>query len=121
MFELNVEDTFSAAHQLRGYEGPCENLHGHTWKVTVSLSGKELGELGMGVDFKEIRKKLRRHVVELDHTNLNDLKAFKEINPTSENVAKYLYDKLKPEFGGEFRLSRVTVHESESACAAYYE
>jgi 6-pyruvoyltetrahydropterin/6-carboxytetrahydropterin synthase len=121
MFELCVEDSFSAAHQLRGYQGPCENLHGHTWKVCVSLSGKTLGVLGMGVDFKEIRNKLRKHVEELDHKNLNDLEQFKEINPTSENVAKYLFDNLKPEFGGEFGLSKVTVHESDRACAIYYE
>lgn len=121
MFELSVSDSFGAAHQLRGYEGPCENLHGHTWKVSVSLCGGKLGELGMGEDFKAMKAALRSCLDELDHRNLNELEFFRELNPTCENVATLIYRRLKGVFKGEFRLSRVTVFESEGASAAYYE
>ena len=93
MFELTVEDTFDAAHQLKGYEGPCENLHGHTWKVRVVVSGRKLNKLGMLLDFKEIKTALKRVLSGLDHRNLNDLPDFKKANPTSENVAVKIYER----------------------------
>jgi len=82
MFELMVEDTFDAAHALRNYEGPCENLHGHTWKVQLSLKGNRLNKLGMMEDFKGIKKELAAAIAELDHRLLNDLKPFLVKNPT---------------------------------------
>lgn len=121
MFELMVEDSFNAAHQLKGYEGPCEKLHGHTWRVQVFLIGTSLDSLGMMVDFKKVKKKLRGSLEELDHSNLNDLSYFKKVNPTSENVAKLIYGKLKEKFGRVVKISRVTVFESERASASYYE
>jgi 6-pyruvoyltetrahydropterin/6-carboxytetrahydropterin synthase len=121
MFELMVEDSFNAAHQLKGYEGPCEKLHGHTWKVCVFLSGSSRDSLGMVVDFKIVRKKLRACLDELDHSNLNDLADFSKENPTSENVAKLVFTKLKGSFGKLAEVSKVTVFESPIASATYYE
>ncbi len=120
MFELMVEDSFSAAHQLRGYEGPCEKLHGHTWKVRVFLTGKRTGKLGMVLDFKEIKKALSQALKPLDHGNLNELPRFKRENPTSENVAKLLFLDLKKRIRGA-RVSKVTVFESPQASASYYD
>lgn len=116
-----IEDSFSAAHQLRGYEGPCENLHGHTWKVQVFVLGEATDRLGMVIDFKKLRSFLSGILKELDHTNLNDLKTFKEVNPTSENVARYIYERVKGAFGAGVKTSKVAVYESPTACATYYE
>jgi len=121
MFELMVEDSFSAAHQLKGYEGPCEKLHGHTFRVQVFLSGISTDKLGMVVDFKVAKKKLADCIKELDHSNLNELKAFSTENPTAENIAKFIYTKLKEEFTAAVGLSNVTVFESPNASATYYE
>jgi len=119
MFELTVEDTFDAAHQLRGYEGPCENLHGHTWKVKVHIGGKKLNSLGMLVDFKEIKSALKGVLSGLDHKNLNDLPPFKRINPTSENVAVKIYGDLRSKLGKGTKLMKVTVFESPVTSASF--
>jgi len=116
-----VEDSFSAAHQLRGYEGPCEKLHGHTWKVKAIFSGKSTGKLGMVVDFKILKNKLHEAIKELDHGNLNELKQFKVTNPTCENVSKLIFGKLKGEKSGGAKLSKVVVFESPTSSAAYHE
>ena len=121
MFELMVEDSFSAAHQLKGYEGPCEKLHGHTFKVQVYLSGDSQDKLGMFVDFKIIRKKLKDCIEELDHSNLSEFAAFKSENPTAENLAKYIFKKLGKEIAAGPKISKVTVFESPTAAASYYE
>ena len=116
MFELTVEDSFDAAHALRGYDGPCENLHGHTWKVRVFLQGDQLNEIGLLEDFKNIKKHLKIILDEFDHTNLNDLALFQKINPSSENLAKIIFDKLKADLSG---ISKVTVFESPTTSASY--
>lgn len=121
MFFLTVEESFSAAHQLRGYEGPCEALHGHTWRVLADVAGKKTDRLGILIDFKVLKNKLFKVLKDLDHKNLNDLKPFRKINPTSENVAKYVFLKLKGEFGGGAKLSGVTVFESPTSSARYHE
>ena len=121
MFEIMIEDTFDAAHQLRGYNGPCENLHGHGWKVQVHLSGKKLNELGMLMDFREVKQGLKSLLDGLDHKNLNDLESFKKENPTSENVAKHIYENLKKDIKGGVSLTKVTVFESLTSCASYFE
>ena len=90
MFELMVEMTFSAAHRLRTGNKKCERLHGHNWKVQLFLSGNKLNKDGVLLDFKEIKEKLEKIVIPLDHTYLNEISSFKKINPTSENIAYYL-------------------------------
>lgn len=116
MFELMVEDTFSAAHQLKGYKGRCENLHGHTFKVQVFMEGDKLKPEGYLVDFKDMKDALKKVLDELDHSYLNDLPYFKELNPTAESLAKLIYEKLHP-LAPE--LKKVTVWESASASATY--
>jgi 6-pyruvoyltetrahydropterin/6-carboxytetrahydropterin synthase len=119
MYELMVEESFAAAHQLIGYEGPCENLHGHTWKVQIILSGSKLNELGMLMDFKEIKANLSFIISKLDHKNLNVLPNFKQVNPTSENVAEYIYGELSKKLGKKASLEKVTVFESPTTSATY--
>lgn len=114
-YELMVEDSFSAAHQLRGYQGKCENLHGHTFRVQVYLKGKKLDDSGMLFDFKIMKKALSVVLEEFDHKNLNELGMFKEKNPTAENLAAEIYKKLK-----KVKPAKVTVFESDRASASYY-
>lgn len=116
MFELMVEDTFDAAHALRGYEGPCENLHGHTWKVQMFLKGNKLDKLGMLQDFKIIKKRFGEVIGRLDHQNLNETAPFDVKNPTSEIIAEVLFGELKKKFKN---LTRVTVWESGNTYASY--
>jgi 6-pyruvoyltetrahydropterin/6-carboxytetrahydropterin synthase len=107
---------------LRGYKGKCENLHGHNWKVEASVSAGDLDEVGMLADFKEIKKKLNAVLEELDHKNLNELACFKKVNPTSENIARYIYDRFKISKLSAINYKlKVKVWESDTACATYYE
>ena len=91
MFELKIITQFGAAHQLRNYDGKCENLHGHNWKIEVFLKGEELDKDGMLVDFTIIKERTKEIIERFDHRFLNDLECFSEINPSSENIAKYIY------------------------------
>jgi 6-pyruvoyltetrahydropterin/6-carboxytetrahydropterin synthase len=118
MYELTVEDTFVAAHALRGYEGPCENLHGHTWRVQIFLQGKHLDKIGLLQDFKIIKKELREVLLEFDHKLLNDLKPFETENPSSENLARVIYKEIKIRIGA---VTKVTVWESPTAGATYWD
>jgi len=133
MYEIMVEDTFASAHQLKGYDGPCENLHGHTWKVQVFLSGDKLNETGMLFDFKTAKAALKDILFEFDHKNLNEMEMFTCSNPTAENIARVIFGKFNDKInemgnnvgsrhGGTARgviLSNVTVWESERTCATY--
>ncbi|MCX5715503.1 MAG: 6-carboxytetrahydropterin synthase QueD [Candidatus Omnitrophica bacterium] len=122
MYKICAISDFSAAHMLRGYKGKCENMHGHNWKVEVFVSAKELDEIGMVIDFKEIKKALNAVLEELDHKNLNETAYFKKVNPTSENIAKYIYDRLfAQQLAADGRRLKVKVWESDTACAIYEE
>jgi len=111
-----VEGTFDAAHQLVGHDGPCEKLHGHTWKAQVYIEGVKLNKLGMVMDFKEIKTMLQYIISGLDHINLNTLAYFKNTNPTSENIAKYIFDEAAKKIDG---ITKVTVFESAITSASY--
>ncbi|MBU0687744.1 MAG: 6-carboxytetrahydropterin synthase QueD [Candidatus Margulisbacteria bacterium] len=117
MFELQVESAFDSAHALRGYKGKCENLHGHTWRVQIFLQGDKLNNIGIMTDFKDIKAVLGKVIDQLDHKNLNDLPQFQKDNPSSENVAKWIYGELKKELPG---LVKVSVWESPTSCASYF-
>lgn len=117
MYTLTVNNHFASSHSLRDYEGRCKNLHGHTWKVQVVIQGQELNQAGMLVDFKELKKALGDVIELLDHQHLNDLKYFQTINPTSENIAKFIFDHILRRC--TFRIHQVTVWESENASATY--
>jgi 6-pyruvoyltetrahydropterin/6-carboxytetrahydropterin synthase len=118
MFELTVEDSFDAAHALRGYEGPCENLHGHTWKVQLIIKGQKLDQIGLLADFKVLKKELKDVLAQFDHKLLNDVKPFDVENPSSENLARLIYRGIKKRIKS---TEKVTVWESATSCASYWE
>lgn len=122
MFELMIETHFSAAHQLRGYKGDCEKLHGHNWKVQVYVLAEKLNELDLAIDFHDLKRMTEEILDSLDHGYLNEIFPFTEKNPSSENLAKWIYDSLKKKlYDTNVTLSGVTVWESESASATYFE
>ncbi len=122
MYELTVELGFSSAHQLRGYKGKCENIHGHNWKVQINVIADKLNELDIAIDFQDIKKTAKEVISPLDHTFLNDIFPFTEKNPSSENIAKWIYDSIKKRINNDnIQVSAVTVWESDTASASYYE
>lgn len=116
MHEISVTVFFSAAHNLRGYKGKCEELHGHNWKVEAALKGRKLDKLGMVEDFSTLKSALNDILAELDHSYLNESGEFRKINPTSENIAAWIFRRLKKRFSS---VSFVKVWETESSCACY--
>lgn len=121
MLELSVQGSFSAAHQLIGYEGDCRVVHGHNFTVEVTVKVLELNDIGIGIDFRDIKKELNFFLDQLDHRNLSELEQFKKVNPTSENIAIWLYKNLSQRFNsGNVKLEKVTVKESPKYSATYY-
>ncbi|NQT46931.1 MAG: 6-carboxytetrahydropterin synthase QueD [Candidatus Omnitrophica bacterium] len=116
MYSVEVTASFSSAHRLRGYRGKCEALHGHNWRVTVMIASNKLDKIGMLIDFKRVKKALAKVMEKMDHKFLNSLPYFKKINPTSENIAKYIYQELHK---GGLKVGTVTVWESENCRATY--
>jgi len=122
MYELSVEVSFSAAHQLRAYKGKCENMHGHNWRVQVSVMAETLNEIDLAIDFHDLKRMANEVIAPLDHAFLNDIFPFTEKNPSSENMAKWIYDCMKKKITDEHvRVSAVSVWESDTASATYYE
>ena len=117
MYSIKVEANFSSAHNLRGYRGKCEDLHGHNWKVELVIAKNKLDNLGMVADFRLLKDKLNAILEELDHKYLNDIPYFKKVNPTSESIARYIYDCIKRKVSS---VKSVTVWESENSSATYY-
>ncbi len=120
MFELTVRSEFSSAHFLRDYNGQCKNLHGHTWRVAVTVSGRKLDKIGVMADFVEMKKHLETILKHLDHACLNDVPFFKKNNPTAENLAKHIYAEYK-KLIKPLKLVKVQVWESDRADVVYYE
>jgi 6-pyruvoyltetrahydropterin/6-carboxytetrahydropterin synthase len=122
MYELMIESQFSAAHQLRGYKGKCEALHGHNWRIQATVSSDKLDDIGLAIDFHELRTIVSEVIASLDHSFLNDVFPFTEINPSSENIAKWIYESMKKRLEKNIcNINSVTVWESETASATYYE
>jgi len=122
MYELMVESKFAAAHQLRGYQGRCEKLHGHNWRVTMAVTAERVDEQGLAIDFHTLKKALREVLDQLEHTCLNEIFPFTQINPTSENVAKWIYDMMTKKINdNNVEVASVTVWESDTASASYFE
>jgi 6-pyruvoyltetrahydropterin/6-carboxytetrahydropterin synthase len=120
MYKINVISSFPGAHQLNGYPGACKNLHGHNWKVRVQLLEEKTDELGMAIDFKVVKEKLQALIDKFDHQYLNELEWFKEQNPTSENIARVIYEELKKAFENEnIKMGEVEVWESEITSVIY--
>ena len=126
MFEVSVDETFSSGHALRGYKGKCENPHGHNYKVRVTLEGAELDSIGLLFDFVHLKRILHSVIDGMDHKYLNDQPPFDLINPSAENIAKYIYDEgargmkaLLQESPKAARITAVTVWETDVTSATY--
>jgi 6-pyruvoyltetrahydropterin/6-carboxytetrahydropterin synthase len=121
MYEITILSHFSGAHRLRYLHGKCEELHGHNWKIEVSVSSDRLNKEGLVIDFQILKQRVEKVIESLDHTYLNDLPYFSGKEPSSENIAKYIFDKLKKELKAyRVTLKKVTAWESETACASYF-
>ena len=122
MFEIDINRSFSAAHCLRGYQGECAALHGHNWTVQAVLRVKELDEIGIAVDFKKLKSELDAILDEFDHTNLSDHAEFQKLNPTSEIIAKSIYQKLSLKINcSNVKVYKIKVCESPNSGATYFE
>lgn len=122
MYELKITSRFAAAHQLRALVGGCENLHGHNWKVEVTVVGDVLGDDGLLMDFRVLKGHTKEIIDGLDHKFLNEIGAFKSLEPSSENIARHIFKALSDRLDADgVRVSKVTAWESESACASYME
>ncbi len=120
MYIITVRTEFNAAHRLRDYCGKCESLHGHNWSVELSAGSQQLDKTGMVLDFTEVKKELNNLLESLDHKFLNDLKPFKKINPTSENIAKFIFDGMCGFCRNhKLKLLKVTVWETPTSAATY--
>ncbi len=124
MYEISVSESFDAAHFLPGYRGRCARMHGHTWEVEMVVSGSELNDSQLLIDFHDLREMLSRALSAFDHACLNEISPFDRVSPTSENLARYLFAELKRELeeaGAPGRLRRVRVSESPRASVTYTE
>jgi len=122
MYQLKICTDFASAHNLMNYQGECENLHGHNWKVEVSVEAKTLDKAGLGIDFKILKAETNALLKTLDHKYLNELEPFRETSPSSENIARYVYQELSSRLNNEnIRVTCITVWESDFASASYYE
>ncbi|NOY75667.1 MAG: 6-carboxytetrahydropterin synthase QueD [Kiritimatiellaeota bacterium] len=120
MFEVDIQRDFSAAHYLRGYEGNCSKLHGHNWVVDAVVEASELDELGIAIDFRVLKREIDAVVEKLDHSCLNDLEAFLDVNPTSERIAEYVFNVLSDRLNSDrVRVASVRICESPGAGATY--
>lgn len=121
MYELKIITHFSAAHRLENFYGKCEALHGHNWKVEVYILGNRLDEAGLLQDFGEVKARTNEILQEIDHKYLNELPAFSQQNPSSENLARYLFERLAAVLNGDaVKVSKVSVWESDTSCASYF-
>ena len=122
IFEVHVENHFSAAHALRGYTGDCARLHGHNWVIRVYVRCSELDKTGIGIDFRTLNESLREVLQGIDHCNINEVHPFDEINPTAENIARYLFRELSRRIKSDtVKVSKVRVSETPGAGADYWE
>jgi len=126
MFEVSVEKSFAAGHALRGYKGKCENVHGHNYKIRVTLNGDRLDSIGLLYDFVEVKRLMQAIIDRLDHQFMNDVPPFTDLNPSAENLARYFYQELQRGLAealseAPVRVGAVTVWETDVTAATYYE
>jgi 6-pyruvoyltetrahydropterin/6-carboxytetrahydropterin synthase len=120
MYEISVEYTFAAGHALRNYKGKCEHVHGHNYKVQVTVAGDKLNAAGLLMDFVDLRAEIKGVVAKLDHRFLNDIPPFDQLNPTAENLAKYICDEIEPQARNQgLQVHGVTVWETDTTSATY--
>ena len=121
MYEVRIESHFSSAHQIVGYEGDCADIHGHTFKVEVVAVTDALDKLGISIDFRKLKKLLGKVIRTLDHKNLNNLPQFRSSNPSTENIAKFIYTEMKRLVKRPISIKSVRVWESEGCSVVFYE
>lgn len=122
MFRLKILTSFAAAHCLINYQGDCENLHGHNWRVEVTVRAGELDDAGLGIDFKILKAETNQLLKTLDHKYLNELPPFSGLSPSSENISRFLYRELSNKLNTDnIKVETITVWESDFACASYSE
>ena len=122
MYDVTVKTGFSAAHQLRLYDGKYENLHGHNWTAQVTVEADELNPIGVGKDFVELKEMVERIQSRLDYQNINEISPFDKENPSAENIARWLFLELKTQIDTEStRIKRVEICELEGCGASYFE
>jgi len=122
MFEISVEETFSAGHALRGYKGKCENVHGHNYRVRVIMAGEKLDPTGLLMDFSQLKHAMQGVIRSLDHRFLNDFAPFDSVNPSAENIARHIYEEILRQLGpseNAARISAITVWETDTTAATY--
>ena len=121
MFEISVEESFAAGHSLRNYRGKCEKVHGHNYKVRVTLEGEALDAAGLLVDFTELKRVLHSAIGRLDHEFLNDIPPFDQLNPSAENMAKYFHDEISKGLTDQtgVRVASVRIWETDTSIATY--
>ena len=121
MFDIFIKTHFAGAHHLRDYPGDCELPHGHNWKVEVTVRAEELDDIGMGIDFKILKKHVKEVVDRLDHRDLNKMEEFSVLNPSSEHIAMFIFDNLKESLDHQrYSLNSVTVMETDTSGLTYY-
>ena len=121
MYRVSIERHFDAAHYLREYEGKCENLHGHRYKVVANLKTDILDEIGLAFDFTVLKKSIDEILERFDHTCLNDINPFTSIYPSSENIASTIYSELKQRLDGQTaEIESIEVWESPDAWVTYF-
>lgn len=122
MYRLTVKTGFAAAHNLINYQGDCENLHGHNWKIDVTITARELDQAGLAIDFKVLKRETNAVLDQLDHKYVNQHPFFTSLSPSSENIARFLYHELATRLNdGNVTVEKIGVWESDNACAEYYE
>jgi 6-pyruvoyltetrahydropterin/6-carboxytetrahydropterin synthase len=122
MYTVTIQTEFSASHIIRGYNGPCSRLHGHNWKVTVEAKTDVLDNIGMSIDFYVLQEKTNEIISKFDHRDINSIPPFdKVLNPTSENIARYIFEELKKQLPQQIRLSSVAISETDKYSAKYSE
>lgn len=131
MFQVWVEESFAAGHALRGYRGKCENVHGHNYKVRVTLEGAELNSIGLLCDFKDLKDAIHATIRKLDHQFLNEIAPFDQLNPSAENLARYFHEEVSQLLqqqpahsngnppSAPCRVQQVTVWETDNTTATY--
>lgn len=120
-YEISVETVFAASHQLRGYKADLEPLHGHNFRVEAFASAETPGEGGLVLDFLELEAMVKEVVAPYDHRHLNEIPPFVEVNPTTENLARYFYEELRKKLPKEVTLRLVRVWEAPTYSASYGE
>ena len=120
MFVLKIVTDFASAHSLRDYPGNCSRLHGHNWQVEVLVESEVLDDIGIAIDFREIKRQTKEVVNRLDHQYLNEIPPFNELNPTAENIAKYFYEEVAKLINNkDVKVKEVTIWETPRASVTY--